>query len=154
MIVTDLARVREQAVLTPNMQTAIDFLVRSGRNELPLGRHPIDGDRVYAEVQGYDTLAGEIPHFEAHRAYIDIQYVASGDEIIGWASIDHGRETKPYDAEHDYWLAAVDPAHVTEVRLTSGQLAVLYPVDLHAPRRAAGASSPVRKLVVKVAIEY
>src|SRR5262245_2379075 len=122
MIVIDLKRVREQAVLTPNMETAIDFLLRSGQDELPLGRHPIDGDRVYAEVQAYDTLEGEIPHFEAHRSYIDIQYVASGDEIIGWASIDHGSVKTPYDTEHDYWLANVDSAHVTEVRLTTGSL--------------------------------
>jgi beta-galactosidase beta subunit len=39
---------------------------------------------------------------------------------------------------------------MTRVRLSSGQLAVLYPADAHAP--AGGALAPVIKIVVKVAV--
>jgi len=39
------------------------------------------------------------------------------------------------------------------VHLIAGELAVLYPDDGHAPRLAAGAPSPVFKIVVKVAVE-
>lgn len=153
MIVADLAHLRDQVVLTPNLEKAIDFLLSAGQDDLPVGRLPIDGDRVYAEVQAYDTVEGDIATFEGHRTYLDIQYVAAGEEIIAWASIDDVTETTPYHAEHDYWLGTADADRVTPVRLKAGQLAVLYPVDLHAPRRAAGRSSAVRKLVVKVAID-
>ena len=152
MIVTDLKHVEDQVVLTPNMKTAIAFLVESGQDALPTGRHVIAGDRVYAEVQAYDTIEGDIEELEGHRRYLDIQYVAEGEEIIGWASIDQVEETTPYDRADDYVLANVESSRVTRVQLTTGQLAIMFPTDLHAPRRAVGSSSPVRKLVVKVAL--
>lgn len=154
MIVADLRQLRNQVVVTPNMEKAIAFLEESGQAELEVGRVTIDGDKVYAEVQAYDSVEGPIETFEGHRKYIDIQYVAGGEEIIGWASIDDVSVTEPYESnEHDYWLGTVPAERITEVKLKAGQLAVLYPVDAHAPRRAAGASTRVRKLVIKVGVE-
>ena len=59
----------------------------------------------------------------------------------------------PYDAAKDAWLGTVPAAEITPVRLSAGQLAVLYPADAHAPKRAAGAPVPVSKIVVKVAYD-
>ena len=153
MIVSDLEHLRDQVVMTPNMETAINFLLESGQQEHPAGRLTVDGDRVFVEVQAYETIEGGDVTFEGHRTYLDIQYVVEGEEIIAWASIDDATVTTPYGPDgHDYWLGTVPADRVTNVRLKGGQLAVLYPTDAHAPRRAAGASMPVRKLVVKVAI--
>lgn len=155
MIVADVVNLRGQVVMTPNLEKGIEFLLRGGHEELPTGRVLIDELNVYAEVQAYDTVEGDMAEavFEGHRKYIDLQYVVSGDEIIGWASAKHVSVTTEYVPGDDYWLGSADPAHVTPVRLTSGQLAVLYPDDPHAPRRAVGGSSAVRKIVVKVAID-
>jgi len=152
MIVADLAHLRDQVVLTPNMETAIAFLVESGQKEFPEGDLVIDGANVFVEVQSYNTTEGPITRFEGHRKHIDIQYVAAGEEIIGWAPFDAVTETTPYVQEHDYWLGEADPARITPISLKAGQAAVMYPVDPHSPRHSAGASSPVKKLVVKVAI--
>jgi YhcH/YjgK/YiaL family protein len=153
MIVSDLDHIRSRVVMTPAMETAVKFLESSGGQHLEPGRLVVDGDRVYVEVQQYETIAGEITTFEGHRRYIDIQYVVDGEEIIGWASVDDVQETTPYVDEHDYWLASAEPSAVTSVKLHNGQMAVLYPEDMHAPRRASGAPSTVSKLVVKVAID-
>jgi len=152
MIVSELRNLKSQVVMTPNLESAIDFLLERGNDELPAGRLVVDGERVYVEVQSYDTIEGGDWRFEGHRKYLDIQYVVEGQEIIGWASIADATVTTPYRDDHDAWLGTVDPEFVTSVRLRAGQLALLYPEDAHAPRRAAGAVSPVRKLVVKVAI--
>ncbi len=153
MIVGDLARVTSQIPMTPNLQSAFAYLAEHGQDELPTGRQIVDGDKVYVEVQAYETIEGSYDTFEGHRSYLDIQYVVEGEELIGWVSIDDVLESKPFDTENDYWLATAARDKVTEVRLHGGQLAVLYPEDMHAPRRAAGSASTVRKLVVKVAIE-
>ena len=153
MIVTDLVHLREQVVLTPNIEAAIAFLETSGQNEIAVGRVLIDGTSVYAEVQAYDSVVRDDEVFEGRRTYIDSQYVAAGEEIISWTSLANVTETKAYDQQHDYWLGDAPKEKVTEVRLSAGQLAVLYPIDAHAPRKAAGASSPVRKLAIKVAID-
>lgn len=153
MIVTDLRHLRDQVILTPNMEKGIAFLEGLGPDDLPVGRAPIDGDNVYAEIQAYETKPGDPEVFEAHRRYIDIQFVARGEEVIAWTSDRHVTETVAYVDADDYRLGTADPDHVTRIRLESGQLAVFYPVDFHAPRRAAGAASPVSKIVVKVAID-
>jgi YhcH/YjgK/YiaL family protein len=154
MIVSDLANLRDQVVMTPNMETAINFLLESGQADHPAGRLTVDGEKVFVEVQSYETIEGSEVTFEGHRTYIDIQYLVTGEEIIAWASLDDATVTTPYGPDgNDYWLGAVPAERVTNVRLKGGQLAVLYPTDAHAPRRAAGTSMPVRKLVVKVAIE-
>jgi biofilm protein TabA len=153
MIVADLAHLRDQVVLTPNMETAIAYLLSSGQDERPDGRVVVDGDKVYVEVQSYNTTEGPVTRFEGHRKYIDIQYVAAGEEIIGWAPLSAITETTSYVPEHDYWLGEAEPARVTPISLTAGQLAVFYPTDPHSPRHGAGAAQPVKKLVVKVAVE-
>jgi YhcH/YjgK/YiaL family protein len=153
MIVCDLDELRQQVVLTPNMKTAVEFLETSGRSELAEGRVVVDGEKVYVEVQAYDSVERDAERFEGHRKYIDIQFVVSGEEIISWTSMKNVTETKAYDAEHDYWLGSAPADKITEVRLGAGQLAVLYPSDPHAPRKAIGSAAPVRKLVVKVAMD-
>ncbi|PKO23751.1 MAG: YhcH/YjgK/YiaL family protein [Chloroflexi bacterium HGW-Chloroflexi-1] len=153
MIVTDLEHLEEQAVLTPAMRRAAAFLQQAHGHDLPDGRIEIDGNRVYALVQSYVTLtpAADVT-FEGHRAYIDVQYVAAGEELIGWVSADRVQVTKPYDATGDAWLGALPADETTLVHLWPGDLAILYPIDAHAPRLAAGAPAPVKKIVVKVAV--
>src|SRR5207244_12618654 len=113
---------------------------------------PTDGDAVYAIVQTNDTLTGGEVKYDAHHKYLDLQYVAAGEEVIGWAHIDRLNGATPYDEKGDYVLGKVADADQTPTRLSAGQLAVLYPADAHAPRRAAGAPSSVKKIVVKVAV--
>ena len=153
MIVTDLVQLRDQVVLTPNMEKGIEFLLNLGPEDLPVGRAQIEGDNVYAEVQAYNTVEGEATEFEAHRKYIDIQFVARGQEIIAWTSDRNITETTAYVDADDYRLGTAEASNVTHIRLQTGQLAVFYPVDFHAPRRAAGTSSAVSKIVVKVAVD-
>ena len=151
MIVTDLEHLAEQISVNPALQKALVFLARVRSQALVDGRVEIDGGRVYALVQSYDTKDGE-PTFEAHRQYLDIHYLASGEEIIGWAGIDRMVVDTPYDESQDVCLGRVPESNVTPVRLSPGQLTVLYPSDAHAPRMAAGAPAPVKKIVVKVAV--
>jgi biofilm protein TabA len=153
MVVTDLEHVQEQLALTPSLQKAIDFLERTRGQELADGREEVDGDKVYALVQSYDTAAhGAEIVFEAHRKYIDVQYVALGREVIGWAYIDRVTVTAAYDEAKDAWFGTRPASETAFVWLNAGQLAVLHPTDAHAPRLAAGAPAHVKKVVVKVAV--
>jgi biofilm protein TabA len=152
MIVANLEHLSTQLISSPAMEKAVAFLRGWDKNAHEVGRVVIDGSDVYAEIQAYDTLPSGAPVFEGHRTYIDLQYMVEGDEIITWASIDQVNITSPYDAENDYWLGTASPEMTTSTRLTTGQLAVLYPTDGHAPRQSVGQPSPVKKIVVKVAV--
>jgi biofilm protein TabA len=153
MIVVELDHAEEQLPMTQAFRKAVDFLRRPDLAALPDGRMDIDGDRVYALPQRYETAIQDPPRFEYHRRYIDIQYVVRGAEVIGWAPADRMQVSEDYDAAKDIAFGTVPAGETTQVRLHAGQLAVLYPSDGHAPRLAAGAPSPVIKIVVKVAVE-
>jgi biofilm protein TabA len=153
MIVCDLEQALAQAPAHAGIRKALEFLQRVRGQEHADGRVDIEGDRVYALYQSYETVAGDDWTFEGHRRYIDVQYLAAGEETLGWASAGQAQVARPYDAQSDAWLGTVQPAARTPVRLSPGQLAIFWPSDAHAPKRAAGKPMAVRKIVVKVAVD-
>jgi YhcH/YjgK/YiaL family protein len=136
MIISDLKHISRQAALSPNLQKAIDFLRSPDIHMLPDGRVEIDGDRVFALVQRFETMWAATPKFECHRKYIDIQFILSGDEIIGWAPADRMVITAAYEDDKDISFGTVEKGQWTPVHLHAGQMAVLYPEDGHAPKLA------------------
>ena len=152
MIVTDLEHVDHQVPMTPSLQKAFDFLRGRDLLKLPEGRVEIDGDRVFALVQRYETEMASAPKFECHRKYIDVQFIVSGREIICWAPVGAMDVTAAYDAARDICFGMVAAGKWTPLLMEAGQLMVLWPEDAHAPKGAAGTPSPVMKIVIKVAV--
>lgn len=152
MIITDLNHIDRQIGMSPELRKAFDFLRRRDILDLPDGRVELDGDRVYAIVQRYETVSAELPKFEYHRKYIDVQYIAAGEEVIGWALVERMTVTESYDGDKDICFGTVKRGTWTPAHLQAGQLMVLWPEDAHAPKLAAGPLAPVMKIVVKVAV--
>lgn len=153
MIVTDLDHIDHQVSMTPSLRKALDFLRGRAMHALPDGRVDIDGDTVFALVQRYETMRTDAPKFEYHRKYVDVQFVASGEEVIGWAPSESMKITEAYDEKKDVCFGTVKKEKWTPVHLHAGQLMVLWPEDAHAPKLAAGEPLPVMKIVFKVAVE-
>lgn len=151
MIVTDLKHISGQCPMTDGMIKAVEFLRLRGIHELPDGEIEIDSVRVYAIVQRYETSKMDVPRFEYHQKYIDVQYIVSGEEIIGWSPAERIKVLEAYDGDKDICFGAAT-GEWTPVYVQAGQMAVLYPEDGHAPRLAAGFPSRVMKIVVKVAV--
>ena len=152
MIVSDLKHISRQAALSPNLQKAIGFLRSPDLQMLPDGRVEIDGDRVFALVQRFETKWTATPKFECHKKYIDIQFILSGEEIIGWAPTERMEITAAYEAGKDISFGTVAKGQWTPVHLQAGQMAILYPEDGHAPKMALRNPSKVMKIVVKVEV--
>ncbi|MDZ4286579.1 MAG: YhcH/YjgK/YiaL family protein [Prosthecobacter sp.] len=138
-------------VLSPRFAKAFAFL-RSVDGTQALGRHDIDGDHVFALVQKYATKPVESALFEAHRQYIDVQFVHSGRETILWAPLASMREeTMAYDPAKEAALFKLVP-DVTPLHLSAGHFTILYPEDAHAPCVQWEGAAEVFKVVVKVAV--
>jgi biofilm protein TabA len=153
MIFSDLAHVAEQTALTPALEAGFNYLKNLDLSRLEEGRYPVDGERVFAIVAFYEAKAvGEIVELEGHCKYIDLQFLAAGQESIAWAPEAEAQPRLPYDADSDAWVCNLPAERLTWVKMTAGQVAVLYPSDAHAPQYAAGQPSAVKKVVVKVAI--
>lgn len=137
--------------LSPRFAKAFSFL-RSVDGTQALGRHDIDGDDVFALVQTYATKPIESALFEAHRKYIDIQFVHSGRETILWAPLAAMKEqTMAHDEAKDAALWKLVP-DVTPLHMSAGHFAILFPQDAHAPCVEWETSAQVFKVVVKVAV--
>jgi biofilm protein TabA len=86
--------------------------------------------------------------WEAHRRYIDLQYLVRGTERIGYALVERMR-AEPYDEQKDVmWLSG----NGDFATLTPGLLMMLWPQDAHMPGIAVGSPAPVKKVVVKIAV--
>jgi YhcH/YjgK/YiaL family protein len=119
----------------------------------PLGRQDLDGDHCFALVQTYETKPMEKAKFEAHRKYIDVQFIYSGRETILWAPLAAMvEETMAYSEEKEAALWKLVP-DVTPLHMSAGHFAILYPQDAHAPCIEWDKPEQVFKVVVKVAVE-
>ena len=153
MVITDLDKATEQIALSEGLKKAIDFLKDKSNHKLPDDRVDVDGDKVFALVQSYDTrMELDDPNFEAHREYVDIQYVVSGKEILGWAPLDEVTMTGPYKDENDAIMGKAPDDKWSPVRFEPGQVIVLYPTDAHAPGLAVDQPMYVKKIVMKIAV--
>lgn len=138
--------------LSPHFAKAFAYL-RGVDGSQELGKHEIAGQDVFAIVQTYTTKPLENALFEAHRKYVDVQYIHSGRETILWAPLATMKEeTRAYTEEKEAALFKLVP-DMTALHLSAGHFAILYPEDAHAPCVEWDAPSEVFKVVVKVAVD-
>ena len=152
MVFDTLTHAASYQSLNSRFAMAFTFLRTVDGTQEP-GRHELDGDRCFALVQSYDTKPQEKALFEAHRKYIDVQFVFSGQETILYAPLKSMQEeTMPYTEEKDAALWKLTP-DATPLHLGSGDFVILWPQDAHAPCVEWEKSQRVLKVVVKVAVE-
>ncbi|MBR8533952.1 YhcH/YjgK/YiaL family protein [Carboxylicivirga mesophila] len=111
----------------------------------------IDGRRIFAIFQTYETKPIAEAKMEGHQKYIDIQYIHKGTEQILIAPINRIVKDDPYDATKDLYFPKV--ADYSNIRLATGSGCILYPDDLHAPCISIDAPTKVEKIVIKVAVD-
>ncbi|WP_298715553.1 YhcH/YjgK/YiaL family protein [Chitinophaga sp.] len=149
MIIDTLANADKYAGLGERFQAAFKWLRESGLAGLEKGKHSIEGDRIFAIVNEYDTIPAEGEQMESHRKHIDVQYIVSGEELVGHDMLRGQQVSRPYDDNDDFMLWADRPSFYT--RLTPGDFAIFWPTDLHMPNLISGKSVKVRKIVIKIA---
>jgi len=112
------------------------------------GRIDLNGDALYALVQMYTTKPAGQGIWEAHRRYIDLQYLVSGRERILFAPLEQ-MQTEIYVPEKDF-LPMTGRGSILD--LTAGFFVVFFPEDAHMPGLTIDFPGPVKKVVIKVAV--
>jgi YhcH/YjgK/YiaL family protein len=131
---------------------AFNFLKSTDLATLEIKRYDIDGDNIYAPVSEYLTKNEEDAKFEAHRKYIDIQYVISGAEQMSVAPVSMKKEIiTSYDPEKDIEFMTVDKFN--SYKATPERFFIFFPSDIHRPSVKIGENSQVKKIVVKVKVD-
>ena len=112
-----------------------------------MGTYPL-AEGIKAMVQEYTTVPASEKRFETHEKFFDIQYLVSGEEMIGICK----REDLAFadgSEEKDLFFYAT-PELTGEILLRAGDLVVVAPEDAHRPGCIAGKAMPVKKVVVKI----
>jgi YhcH/YjgK/YiaL family protein len=133
-------------------ENAFKFFKNNDLSKLEVKRYDIDGDNLFATVSEYLSKNEESANFEAHRKYIDIQYVVSGKEIMNIAPLSSQKEIiVPYDNTKDIEFLTV--AKVVDYKATPSNFFIFFPCDAHRPGLKDGVNSPVRKVVIKLKVD-
>ena len=128
---------------------AIHFLKNTNLKELAVGRHEISGEEVYANVAEYNTLPWEESTYELHRAYADIQYVISGEEIMTFAPAQQLEPKGPFDETKDVILFH-NSQPGTRVVVGEGDYILFRIGEVHKSKTMVKGSVPLKKIVVKI----
>lgn len=148
MILDSFSHASVYTGLHPLFEAGFRFIREQGASAA-VGRHELAGG-AYALVQEYQTQLAQGALFEAHRRFIDIQYVASGSETIYFANVDQLKAGE-YQAERDYLPLE---GKGSALFLRGGDFAIFFPQDGHLPSRFAGdGPGAVRKIVVKIPVQ-
>jgi len=134
--------------LADRLAMALKFLQEGNVVALLPTRIELDGDKVFAMIQHYETKPKEQGVWEAHRKYIDVQYVVEGQELMGYANLGH-LNANEYNAEKDFLSAQGEGSFVL---MKPGTFVILTPQDAHIPQMAVDVPQPVKKVVIKVAV--
>ena len=152
MIYDRFDKLKSYKGISKNLDTAIDYLGKNEVGKMPEGKHPVDGDRVIIQVMSYETKDVAAAKYEAHKKYIDIQFVLDGKEGCWATPIENLEPSEPFIAERDigfYKNAAVPEAFTP---LTPEVFAIFFPHDAHKPSCDFEGKRKLRKVVVKVAV--
>ena len=152
MIVDSIENLERYAVLNPRFTAVVEFIRKNDLSSLAAGKHEIQGDEVFVNVQDAPVKTREEARFETHREMIDIQVPVSGIEEHGWCPL-ADLPAAEYDAAIDMTLhdpavpAPISSLASTYFVLRPGQFAIYFPTDGHAP---AITTTTLRKAIFKV----
>jgi len=136
--------------ISKGIALALEFLASEDMSGLEAGKYMIDGEQVFANVSTYNTKEQDQCGWEAHRRYIDVQYIAKGTERIGYANTSKMNAVKEYDEGSDFMQLSGQGDYFV---LEEGSFAVFFPEDAHMPGIAVSNAASVKKVVVKVKVE-
>uniref|UniRef100_A0A7V2ZJ91 DUF386 domain-containing protein n=1 Tax=Ignavibacterium album TaxID=591197 RepID=A0A7V2ZJ91_9BACT len=138
------------STLNSRINKALEYLADTDFSEIEAGRYEIDGDDIYALVSEYKTKDLSKGKPESHRNYIDVQFVASGEEFIGYAPLSDQKITEEYNEVNDITFYDCDQSLCL---VQENMFAIFFPTDIHMPGIRVTNPIPVKKIVVKVKID-
>ncbi len=153
MIVDHIKNHAKYMNLPKRILQAIEYIGSTDFTFVESGQYELDGKNLVSMVSRYKTRLPEQAVWESHRKYIDVQFIAGGEEKFGYIPLANAPAVKtPYNSEKD--VIFYEPGTET-FAAPMGTFMIFYPEDIHAPGLAVGTPptpSEVVKVVVKVAV--
>lgn len=147
MIVCPFKDLSRYAAIIPGLEEAVKAVAQI--TDYTPRTIPLSGGNKILVQQG-ETRAPEGQLSEAHRDYLDIQYIVEGVDTIGWAPLETLTLDGEFDEAKDKGMYA---GPVDFIAVKAGYCYVVYPEDAHMPNcHLDGKSIHFTKLVLKLKV--
>ena len=146
MILDYMKNYRMYNSLVSNLEEGMTFV--NTLLDKPEGRYEAEHG-IYAMVQiGVTSDIGK-DRMESHEKYLDVQYLVSGKERLGFTKNTGDYQIAEHIKERDLiFYQSVEDEGWIESR--PGCFCIFFPSDIHRPECISGESMKLRKVVVKV----
>ena len=144
MIICPWKDIKKYAPLLPGIEEAFNAIQALETYE-PATHQLSGGNRFF--VSSGTTIEPGLA--EAHRKYLDIQYIVKGQETMGWADLADCKLEGEFSQEKDIGMYSGDFTFHT---IPAGTCYVVFPEDVHMPGRYLDVPSDYTKIVVKLAV--
>ena len=144
MILCPWKDIKKYAALLPGIEEAFDA-VNTLEDYEPKTVQLSGGNRFF--VAAGTTKEPDVA--EAHRKYLDIQYIVKGKEVVGWADLAACTPTDAFSEENDIGFYTADFNFIT---VNEGICYVVFPEDAHMPGRHLDVPNDFVKIVVKLKV--
>ena len=146
MIVCPYKDLGRYAPIIPGLEEAMQ--AAAAMETWTVGTIPLSqGNRIL--VQEGQTKPAQGKLCEAHRDYLDIQYIVEGEETVGWAPLETLTLQGEFDTVKDKGMYAGD---VDFTRIGQGYCYVVFPEDAHMPGVHLEEAKAYKKLVMKLKV--
>lgn len=144
MIICPWKDILKYAPLLPGVEEAFEKV--NALQSLESATYPLaKGNRFF--VTAGTTKAPDLA--EAHRDYLDIQYIVKGKEVMGWAPLADCQAEGEFNTAKDIGLYSGDFRFLT---IPEGICYVAFPEDAHMPGRHLDVPNDFVKVVVKLKV--
>lgn len=146
MIICPWKDIRRYAPILPGLEEVISAIEALESKEP--ATYPLSNGGKFM-VQAGTTKSVEGAQSEAHRKFLDIQYMLEGEEVMGWAPLDTLTPAGEFNEEKD---AGMYEGECQFLRIPAGYCYIVFPEDGHMPCRHLDAPTEYRKIVVKLKV--
>ncbi|MGF1682885.1 N-acetylneuraminate anomerase [Photobacterium minamisatsumaniensis] len=150
MILAHLDKLETFSYLPTAIVESLNHLKGLDLNELELGKHTVNGDKVFINVMEFETGNSADKQAEVHKEYLDIQLLIRGEERIEFGlPSEKNPISKEYDEGDDYYLVSDINAQAS-IELEPKMLAIFFPEEPHKPGCYISGGVKIKKAVLKL----
>ena len=146
MIVCPWKDIKRYAPVIPGLEEAMEAVAAIESYE-PRTIQLSGGNKILVQQGTTKPVDGQL--LEAHREYLDIQYIISGSETVGWAPLETLTLSGEFNTVKDKGMYA---GHCDFMNIAQGYCYVVYPEDAHMPGSHLEEPAQYTKLVVKLKV--
>lgn len=152
MILDKIENLSNYVSLNKYFLEIITFLQKTDLGNLKEGKTLLVGEELFLLYNVYNTKVNKLGILEAHKKYIDLQYIIEGEEIINYEVFRKQKIYKSYNSEDDYLLYNEDNSK--KIKIEKGEFVIFFPEDLHFPgNNSSSISKKVKKIVFKILVK-